>query len=700
MKIKLVLLSLLFFTLPGYAAKTILARDGVQSALLSPDGQHIALLNRVGDVDQLLIVSKEKKNTAHSRKEITPRRILSIAWIDDDRLALQLGADAIYQSEPQPTGQIEVLKIDGESTLIGIGNDGATVVQKALTEKQLTVGDGLASIPGRFLVIDQNDRYLWRVDLVADSIETLEHPPFRISSLAVSPNAQYMAAAGVSDDGKSRAMVWRGTDDRGWRDSQGNPEFIAIDDAGIATAIIRKDSGVAGLVSVSIDDDSRSVLYQHESVDVDQVMVDGSNRPFAARVVPGFPKWFYFGDAHRSTKLHRSFRTAWPQSDISFVSSSTDGGTIIAKRSDDDFPSSFFVVDTVLGKADRLLDSKSGLSMVGGDEDDAYELTAIEFESTSGAKLSGYISLPQAESDKERPTVVLLRDKSDESKWQWGFNEETWFFHRQGFNVLMLNGNPTSGIQDSSSQAVLKARISDVEEAIDWSVQQGYTDKKRICLFGRGTGAEMALLAALGNTKFDCVISLGGTFEDPDLVAEIAQDKKRRNRRLQALLVYGTDDGSQQLALQDKVRESLTSVNITVDTMPVMGERRIFSSRTNEVRAYAKISYFLGEFLDRRTAWPTLPLIYEQALAMNALHEALVVRLDEGRSDARDLQRWFDANDAGARNTLFEEQLPLYESYREQIIAMSEGKVGQAFARFGPIRRNTGTRAGGRPGSD
>ena len=78
MKTKIILLCLLFYAFSGYAGQTVLGRDGVQLTLLSPDGEHIALLNRAGDVDQLLIISVAEKNTAYFRKSTSPQRIHSV----------------------------------------------------------------------------------------------------------------------------------------------------------------------------------------------------------------------------------------------------------------------------------------------------------------------------------------------------------------------------------------------------------------------------------------------------------------------------------------------------------------------------------------------------------------------------------------------------------------------------------------------
>jgi len=684
MKNRLIILWLVFLALPGYAGQTSLGREGIQSVLLSPGGEHIAILNRVGDVDQLQIVDMARKSAAYSRKTASPQRVHSIDWIDDERLLLQLGVDRKYQVEVQPTGEIEVLSVLGESMFIGGASSGNSDVHRALDGKELAISNGLSSTPGVFLVSDQQDRALNRVDLAGDLVEVLDSPPIKIVKLFVSANSKYMVAEGISDSGDSSAMVWSDVDDRGWRGLDGDPEFAAVTDSGIALAIMDVAPGIAGLVSIAVETGDTTVLFQDDSFTVDQVMLDGSGQAVAVRYVPGLPQWFYFDNNNRLAQLHKAFRAGTPQADFSFVSASNDGRSLIARQTDDDNPGSYFVVDTVAGRADRLVESKRALSIVGGDEDDTYTLRPIHIESGADRALTGFISLPRDGVNRARATVVVLRDRSDNSRWQWKFDEETWFFHRQGFNVLMLNG-------ESIAETAPNSGVSQIESAIDWLVEQDLADAERVCLYGRGTGAELALLTVLQSDVSDCAISLGGTFENSDLVVQAARDSGKNNRRLGTLLIFGTDYEAEHLASQDKIRDSLVSLDIAVDLLPVEGERRVFSLRQNELRALARISSFLYDHLERKDQWSTMPLTYEQAIAMNALHEALAEQIEKGILKEEDWQRWFKANDREVRELLFEEQLPIFETYQAEIIAMVEGEVGMNYRRFSPMREIPGS---------
>ena len=115
MKSRFVLLFFVTVAIPGYASQTVLGLDGVQSVQLSPDGEHLALLKRQSDIDELFIVNIAETGLVHQRHLNAPQRIRSIAWVDNVRVVIESGEDVQYEREPQPTGEIEILTLSGES---------------------------------------------------------------------------------------------------------------------------------------------------------------------------------------------------------------------------------------------------------------------------------------------------------------------------------------------------------------------------------------------------------------------------------------------------------------------------------------------------------------------------------------------------------------------------------------------------------
>ena len=166
---------------------------------------------------------------------------------------------------------------------------------------------------------------------------------------------------------------------------------------------------------------------------------------------------------------------------------------------------------------------------------------------------------------------------------------------------------------------------------------------------------------------------------------EAGRENAGNSSGLNALLIFGADDSSADMASQDEVRSSLVALGISVDTMSVEGERGMFSSRQNEVRAYAKISSFLSDYLKVTSVWPTLPLTNEQAVTMNELQNAMVARTEEGSYNVKEWERWFRKNGDAVRQSLFEEQLPIFELYQAKIIEMAEGELGSMYQQHRPM---------------
>ncbi len=672
MSIRLVWLSLLFVAIPGYGSQSVFGRDGIQSIQLSPSGEHFAFLKRQSNTDELFIVDTSATAISNQRIWREPQRIQSFAWVDNERLVLQIGEDVQHELEPQRTGEIEILPITGESSRVGGTDSSDTKVQQALAGKELIVVDGLPSIAGVLLVNDQTQRGLWLLDIQSDTVDTFEYPPLELAEFTISPNLDFMAAVGVGDTGSRRVMSWRRSDDANWTDLEPSILPVSISNTGTLYAHKPDMSGVEGLVAITLSSGALDSLFQDDTHDIDQVLVDRFNVPFAARYLPGYPSWFYMSDDHRLTKLHKSIRAATPENDVSFVSSSIDGSRFIAEIIKDNRPSSFFLFDANSGRTQRLLESQSSLWVVGGEIDQAYTLRPFNIPSGSGSEISGYVSLPKNASANPRPTVVILRDMIDAPRWKWGFDQEVWFFHRQGFNVLMVNRTVTTEIDDASVSTDHDVLISNMEDAIGWMTENDLIYRNRICLYGRGAAAETALLAALRSDKCDCAISLDGEFETPNLIVEAARLESSNNRDLAILFVYGADSDNDNTDTPENLRISLSALDIEVGGMPLTDVSSTFSDSQKEVRSFAQASSFLKNQIGRRSTWPTLPLTYQQNLVMSDLMEIFITRAQEEFHTSRNWRKWFEENDDAVRQSLTDAQLSIYESYQAEMINLTE----------------------------
>ena len=106
---------LLYFALPA-AADSVLSRDGIQSARLSPGGDRIAIHLRQESDDTVVIYNAESLAVEARHTVEAPRRIGTVRWPDNETVVLSLAEDRQHEPLPVATGNALSLTVQGETT--------------------------------------------------------------------------------------------------------------------------------------------------------------------------------------------------------------------------------------------------------------------------------------------------------------------------------------------------------------------------------------------------------------------------------------------------------------------------------------------------------------------------------------------------------------------------------------------------------
>ena len=111
------------------------------------------------------------------------------------------------------------------------------------------------------------------------------------------------------------------------------------------------------------------------------------------------------------------------------------------------------------------------------------------------------------------PTLIILHG--------WGSNSEMMLplarpFHQAGYALLFIDAR-NHGSSDSDSFSSLPRFAEDLENALDWLLQQSTTDPGRIGLIGHSVGAAAALLLASRRSEIAVVVSLA-SFAHPEKI--------------------------------------------------------------------------------------------------------------------------------------------------------------------------------------
>jgi len=147
-------------------------------------------------------------------------------------------------------------------------------------------------------------------------------------------------------------------------------------------------------------------------------------------------------------------------------------------------------------------------------EDDMASMQPVSYQSRDGLTIHGYLTLPTGVIPKKLPVVVnphggpWVRDA-------WGYNPEVQLLASRGYAVLQLNYRGSTGygrrFWELSFKQWGRTMQDDISDGVEWLVQQGIADERKIAIYGGSYGG-YATLAGVTFTPelYACAIDYVG----------------------------------------------------------------------------------------------------------------------------------------------------------------------------------------------
>lgn len=257
----------------------------------------------------------------------------------------------------------------------------------------------------------------------------------------------------------------------------------------------------------------------------------------------------------------------------------------------------------------------------------------ISYRSRDGLTIHGYLTLPVGREPKNLPCVVNPHG----GPWArdiWGYNPEVQFLANRGYCVLQMNFRGSTGYgRDfwvaSFGQWGLKMQ-DDITDGVQWLVQQGVADPKRVGIYGASYGgyatlAGVAFTPELYAAAVDYVgVSNLFTFMNTippywrpqlpkfrDMVGDPEKDKERLTRtspalnadkiRTPLLVVQGARDPRVNKAESDQMVENLKKRGVDVPYLVKDNEGHGFRNEENQYEFYGTMESFLAKHLKPQT---------------------------------------------------------------------------------------------------
>lgn len=303
-------------------------------------------------------------------------------------------------------------------------------------------------------------------------------------------------------------------------------------------------------------------------------------------------------------------------------------------------PGEFYAGDRATGQ----------LALLGGTHPDLANVElagkqAVTIKARDGLVLNAYLTLPKGRSlsaAKGQPLpFVLLPHGGPHSRDDIDFDPWTEFLADRGYAVLQVNFRGSSGYGHDFRLAGLKRwgleMQDDLTDAVQWAVEQGVADAKRVCIVGASYGGYAALMGAVKTPElYRCAVSFAGVSDLPDLIefesdyvggreaaermigrvwADRAQlratspARQAERIRTPVLLVHGTVDRSVPVDQSETMASALRRAGKPHRYVELDGGDHHLSRHSHRMEFFRALESFLDEHLKPASADAAAPVV-------------------------------------------------------------------------------------------
>jgi dipeptidyl aminopeptidase/acylaminoacyl peptidase len=556
---------------------------------ISPDGKYLALLepwnNRLNVWVEPVEGGEAKRLTA-----ITDRDISGVSWKGNDVVifAKDNAGDENYH-------------------LYSVGRDGKN--ERDLTPfagVRVTLVDDLEDNPTDVIIqTNQRDKQVfdaYRLNVITGKITLTAQNPGNIQQWITDWNGKIRAA--TTTDGVNTSLLYRKTEQSPWKailttnfKESFDPEFFSFDNQHLfGISNIGRDKAAA----VEFDPETAKevrVVYENPDADVGRLAYSRKRKVLTLATYKTWKQQIVFFD-HATEDAYKYLEQQLPGFDVARVGSDKEENKFVVVLTGDRTLGSYYLYDINSKDIRKLADLGPWLKA-----DQLAEMKPIEYQS---------------------------RD--------WEFDPEVQFLANRGYAVLQMNFRGSTGYGRKFFEASFKqwggTMQDDITDGVNWIIQQGIADPKRVGIYGGSYGG-YAVLEGLVKTPdlyaagVDYVgVSNLVTFMNTippywkpqlemmhEMVGDPVKDKDWFQEHSPALnadkiktplfVAQGEKDPRVNINESNQIVDALKKRGVTVEYMVKPNEGHGFHNEENRFDFYAAMEKFLEEHLNPAAPKPS-----------------------------------------------------------------------------------------------
>lgn len=256
----------------------------------------------------------------------------------------------------------------------------------------------------------------------------------------------------------------------------------------------------------------------------------------------------------------------------------------------------------------------------------------ISFTSRDGLTIHGYITYPPGK-DRANLSMVLNVHGGPWGRDGWGYHPEAQWLANRGYACLQVNFRGSTGYGKEFLNAGNKEwggkMHDDLVDAVNWAVEEGIADPKKVAIFGWSYGGYAALVGATFTPNLFCcavdgvgisnlitwiktvppywttlLAMLHKRVGNPDTEQEFLKSRsplfKVNQIRIPILIAQGANDPRVKQAESEQIIEAMKKKGLEYEYMLFPDEGHGFAKPENRLRFYAAAEKFLVKHLGGR----------------------------------------------------------------------------------------------------
>jgi dipeptidyl aminopeptidase/acylaminoacyl peptidase len=313
--------------------------------------------------------------------------------------------------------------------------------------------------------------------------------------------------------------------------------------------------------------------------------------------------------------------------DLNLTGQDDTDRTWLAAYMNDDGPVRYYAYDRDSKEATFLFEHQPALSQ--------YELAKMEpfsYVARDGLTIHGYLTFPPGAGRENLPAVLNVHG-GPWARDTWGYDPEAQWLANRGYLCVQVNFRGSTGYGKDFVNAGDKewgAKMhTDLLDAVDWIVDQGYADRSKVAIYGGSYGGYAALVgAAFTPDVFACAVDIVGPSSlktliesippywapmiaqfhtrvgNPETEEEFMWERsplsKAGDIRIPLLIAQGANDPRVTQAESEQIVAALIENGIDHEYMLFPDEGHGFAKPENRLKFYAHAEKFLAKHLGGR----------------------------------------------------------------------------------------------------